>query len=98
MLSNVHYSKSIQSYYRADFHYLCVCTVILYYSLNVVDVSAVTMVKEPLSFEEGWGNMQKGITKLKRILETKEDNFDSEQYMMLYTYPLSLIQLLTLLL
>ncbi|XP_057440709.1 cullin-1-like isoform X2 [Lotus japonicus] len=43
------------------------------------------MVKETLSFEEGWGNMQKGITKLKRILETKEDNFDSEQYMMLYT-------------
>ncbi|CAI9100076.1 OLC1v1037001C1 [Oldenlandia corymbosa var. corymbosa] len=37
--------------------------------------------------EEGWGVMEKGITKLKKILEGKDDEpqFKSEQYMELYT-------------
>ncbi|KAJ8440631.1 hypothetical protein Cgig2_031048 [Carnegiea gigantea] len=39
-----------------------------------------------LSLEEGWAQMEKGITKLKRILEgLPETPFNSEEYMMLYT-------------
>lgn len=45
-----------------------------------------------IELEEGWDFMQNGITKLKRILEVlPEPQFSSEEYMMLYTYPLSAI-------
>ena len=37
--------------------------------------------------EHGWDYMQKGIIKLKKILEgLPEPQFSSEDYMMLYTY------------
>ncbi|KAI7990809.1 Cullin-1 [Camellia lanceoleosa] len=39
-----------------------------------------------IELEEGWDFMQRGITKLKRILEgLPESQFSSEEYMMLYT-------------
>ncbi|KAK3025141.1 hypothetical protein RJ639_043923 [Escallonia herrerae] len=39
-----------------------------------------------VELEEGWSFMQKGITKLKRILEgLPESQFNAEEYMMLYT-------------
>ncbi|XP_047329991.1 cullin-1-like [Impatiens glandulifera] len=39
-----------------------------------------------IELEEGWLFMQRGITKLKRLLEgLPESNFNSEEYMMLYT-------------
>ncbi|KAM0029607.1 putative cullin protein, neddylation [Helianthus debilis subsp. tardiflorus] len=39
-----------------------------------------------ISLEQGWDFMQKGITKLKKILEGyPEPQFNSEEYMMLYT-------------
>nr|GMD13041.1 cullin-1-like [Ipomoea batatas] len=38
-----------------------------------------------IELEEGWDFMQKGITKLKRILEAQPESFSSEEYMMLYT-------------
>ncbi|XP_060216870.1 cullin-1-like [Lycium barbarum] len=37
-----------------------------------------------IEFEEGWEFMQKGITKLKKILEGQQLSFSSEEYMMLY--------------
>jgi hypothetical protein len=43
--------------------------------------------RRTIDLEEGWAFMQKGITKLKNILEGKpEPQFSSEDYMMLYTY------------
>jgi len=43
--------------------------------------------RRTIDLEEGWAVMQKGITKLKNILEGKpEPQFSSEDYMMLYTY------------
>lgn len=42
-----------------------------------------------IELEEGWEFMQRGIMKLKSILEGKaESQFSSEEYIMLYTYPL----------
>ncbi|TVU17816.1 hypothetical protein EJB05_33873 [Eragrostis curvula] len=42
--------------------------------------------RKTIDLEEGWAFMQKGITKLKNILEGKpEPQFSSEDYMMLYT-------------
>ncbi|KAK4357279.1 hypothetical protein RND71_022889 [Anisodus tanguticus] len=38
-----------------------------------------------IELEEGWEFMQKGIMKLKKILEGHQDSFSSEEYMMLYT-------------
>ncbi|XP_035843441.1 cullin-1 isoform X3 [Helianthus annuus] len=39
----------------------------------------------PMNLEEGWGLMQRGITKLKNILEDlPESPFSSEEYMMFY--------------
>ncbi|KAL5155686.1 Cullin-1 [Glycine soja] len=56
------------------------------YSLNVVDIFAGTMERKIIDFDQGWDYMQKGITKLKRILEgAPETPFSSEEYMMLYT-------------
>lgn len=53
--------------------------------------------RKTIELEEGWDFMQNGITKLKRILEgLPEPQFSSEEYMMLYTYPLSTIYFLTL--
>ncbi|CAF2125578.1 unnamed protein product [Brassica napus] len=44
------------------------------------------MERKTIDLEQGWDYMQTGITKLKRILEgLPEPQFDSEQYMMLYT-------------
>ncbi|KAF6993831.1 hypothetical protein CFC21_010665 [Triticum aestivum] len=45
-----------------------------------------THERKTVDLEEGWAFMQKGITKLKNILEGKpEPQFSSEDYMMLYT-------------
>lgn len=45
------------------------------------------MERKTIDLDQGWDYMQTGITKLKRILEgLPEPQFDSEQYMMLYTY------------
>lgn len=42
--------------------------------------------RKPIELEHGWDFMQKGITKLKNLLEGKpETQFNSEDYMMLYT-------------
>ncbi|XP_057509252.1 cullin-1 [Actinidia eriantha] len=42
--------------------------------------------RKTIELEEGWDFMEKGITKLKRILEgLPEVQFSSEEYMMLYT-------------
>ncbi|KAH0637036.1 cullin-1-like [Solanum tuberosum] len=38
-----------------------------------------------IELEEGWEFMQRGITKLKKILEGQQHSFSSEEYMMLYT-------------
>lgn len=44
--------------------------------------------RKTIDLEQGWDFMQKGITKLKNILEgLPEPQFSSEDYMMLYTYP-----------
>ncbi|OMP06647.1 hypothetical protein COLO4_07999 [Corchorus olitorius] len=44
------------------------------------------MERKIIELEQGWDYMQKGITKLKRILEgLPEPQFTSEEYMMLYT-------------
>lgn len=44
--------------------------------------------RKTIDLEQGWEFMQKGITKLKNILEgLPEAQFSSEDYMMLYTYP-----------
>jgi cullin 1 len=51
-------------------------------------ISAATIDRETIYFEEGWAYMQSGITKFKRILEgLPEPKFSSEEYIMLYTYP-----------
>jgi cullin 1 len=43
--------------------------------------------RKTIDLEQGWDFMQKGITKLKNILEgLPEPQFSSEDYMMLYTY------------
>ncbi|KAG8486147.1 hypothetical protein CXB51_019538 [Gossypium anomalum] len=43
---------------------------------------------ENIEFDQGWGEMEKGIEKLKRILAgEKETPFTSREYMTLYTYP-----------
>lgn len=45
--------------------------------------------RKTIDLDQGWEFMQKGITKLKNILEGHpEPQFSSEDYMMLYTYPL----------
>ncbi|XP_048442786.1 cullin-1-like [Pyrus x bretschneideri] len=44
------------------------------------------MERKVIELDQGWDYMQKGITKLKRILEgLQEPQFNSEEYMMLYT-------------
>ncbi|BBH10387.1 cullin 1 [Prunus dulcis] len=45
-----------------------------------------TMERKIIELDQGWDYMQKGITKLKKILEgIPEPQFNSEEYMMLYT-------------
>ncbi|KAL6205497.1 hypothetical protein ACLB2K_022756 [Fragaria x ananassa] len=41
--------------------------------------------KQCIQFQEGWDYMEKGITKLKRILEGESEQFRSDEYMHLYT-------------
>lgn len=42
--------------------------------------------KKPIDLQEGWSFMQNGINKLIKILEGEpEDQFNSGQYMNLYT-------------
>lgn len=42
--------------------------------------------KKVIELEKGWAFMRKGITKLKNLLEgIPEEQFNSEEYMMLYT-------------
>ncbi|CAI0379174.1 unnamed protein product [Linum tenue] len=43
------------------------------------------MERKVIELDQGWDYMQKGITKLKRILEGSVEQFNSEEYMMLYT-------------
>ena len=44
--------------------------------------------RKVIELEQGWSFMQKGITKLKNLLEgVPEQQFSSEEYMLLYTYP-----------
>ena len=53
-------------------------------------IDAMTMNSERtvIELEAGWAFMQKGITKLKNLLEGfPEQQFSSEEYMLLYTYP-----------
>lgn len=58
----------------------------------VIGANMTMNQRKIIELEEGWVFMQKGITKLKRILEGQpEPQFSSEEYMMLYTYPLSAI-------
>lgn len=46
--------------------------------------------RKVIELEQGWTFMQKGITKLKNLLEgLPEQQFNSEEYIMLYTYPFS---------
>lgn len=40
-----------------------------------------------IELDEGWEIMQKGITKMKKILEGQQHSFSSEDSIMLYTYP-----------
>lgn len=43
--------------------------------------------RKTIDLDQGWDFMQKGIMKLKNILEgLPEPQFSSEDYMMLYTY------------
>jgi len=51
--------------------------------------AAVKMSNERkvIELEKGWAFMLKGITKLKSILEGVQEQFSSEEYMLLYTYP-----------
>ena len=43
--------------------------------------------RKVIELEQGWSFMQKGITKLKNLLEgVPEQQFSSEEYMLLYTY------------
>ncbi|KAJ6962609.1 cullin-1-like isoform X1 [Populus alba x Populus x berolinensis] len=41
--------------------------------------------RKTIELEQGWEYMQKGITKLKGILDGSLEQFNSEEYMMLYT-------------
>lgn len=55
------------------------------------------MERKIIDLDQGWDYMQKGITKLKNILEgLPEKPFCSEEYIMLYTYPFSGIDLKSL--
>lgn len=58
---------------------------------GVEDNSHMTMnERKTIDLEQGWEFMQKGITKLKNILEgLPESPITSEEYMMAYTYPYS---------
>lgn len=40
-----------------------------------------------IELDEGWEIMQKGITKMKKILEGQQHSFSFEDSIMLYTYP-----------
>ncbi len=56
-------------------------------------IMTTTNERKVIELEQGWAFMQKGITKLKNLLEgVPEQQFNSEEYIMLYTYffPLSL--------
>lgn len=57
------------------------------HSLKFFDVFAAMTDRKTVDLDQGWDYMQNGITKLKRILEGSPENFTSEEYMMLYTYP-----------
>ncbi|CAN1834125.1 CUL1 [Linum perenne] len=46
---------------------------------------AVAMERKVIELDQGWDYMEKGIMKLKGILEGGADQFNSEEYMMLYT-------------
>ncbi|XP_060668646.1 cullin-1 [Ziziphus jujuba] len=54
--------------------------------------------RKTIDLEEGWEFMQKGITKLKKILEgLPEPPFSSEDYVMLYTFGVFFLLLVSLL-
>jgi cullin 1 len=44
------------------------------------------MDRKPIELEEGWSKMERGVTKLKRLLEGEDEpSFDADLYMQLYT-------------
>lgn len=45
------------------------------------------MENEAVELEEGWSEMERALTKLKRIMEGAHEQFTSEEYMNLYSYP-----------
>jgi hypothetical protein len=50
-------------------------------------IMTTTNERKVIELEQGWAFMQKGITKLKNLLEgVPEQQFNSEEYIMLYTY------------
>ncbi len=52
-----------------------------------VRIMTTTNERKVIELEQGWAFMQKGITKLKNLLEgVREQQFNSEEYIMLYTY------------
>ncbi|KAG5628243.1 hypothetical protein H5410_013461 [Solanum commersonii] len=54
--------------------------------LNCEDIEITMNQRSTIDLEHGWDFMQRGITKLKNILEgLPEPQFSSEDYMMLYT-------------
>ncbi|KAM1236660.1 hypothetical protein ACFX2G_038495 [Malus domestica] len=49
-------------------------------------ISSTAMEPQVIEWEQGWSYMQKGISKLKRIIQgLREPQFSSKDYMMLYT-------------
>ena len=42
-------------------------------------------LQQPISLEKGWSRMETAIEKLKRILDGKPEQFNSEEYSMNYT-------------
>lgn len=43
--------------------------------------------RKVVELEVGWSEMEKGLAKLKRILEGAHEQFTAQEYMKLYTYP-----------
>lgn len=59
--------------------------------MNCEDIEITMNQRTTIDLDQGWQFMQRGITKLKNILEgLPEPQFSSEDYMMLYTYPFRL--------
>lgn len=67
---------------------ICVVFDLSYSDCYKARASKIEMRRRSIvEFEEGWDFIQKGIKKVKRILEGKPESFRAEESMMLYTYP-----------